>query len=94
MKSKLRSIEKYRSSLSLKEKSVREDHDTILLELEHEREEKNNCLKKLSTMVEANRVVQDMEDLENDLNEKVNTIVRIVLLMAETPQMYIAKRKF
>ena len=71
MKSKLRSIEKYREQLELEKKNLLEDHDTILLELEHEREEKNNCLKKLKHMVEANRVVQDMEDLENDLNEKL-----------------------
>ena len=71
MKSKLRSIEKYREQLELEKKNLLEDHDTILLELEHEREEKNNCLKKLKHMVETNRIVQDMEDLENDLNEKL-----------------------
>eukprot|EP00944_MAST-04C_sp_MAST-4C-sp1_P001273 g1273.t1 len=71
MKSKLRSIEKYREQLELEKKNLLEDRDTLLLDLEREKEEKNDCLKKLKHMVETNRIVQDMEDLENDLNEKL-----------------------
>jgi chromosome segregation ATPase len=70
LKSKMRGLEKIKENYELERKDLLADRDAALIEADNERMEKQVCLKKLQELLNTNRVVEDMNNLEKDLNEK------------------------
>ena len=67
LKTKMRGLEKIRENFEVERKELLADRDAALIETENERLEKERCLQKLTDLLNTNRVVEDMNNLEKDL---------------------------
>ena len=67
LQTKMRGLEKIRENFEEERKELLADRDAALIETENERLEKERCLQKLTDLLNTNRVVEDMNNLEKDL---------------------------